>query len=288
MSAKRDTWMPLYVGDYLRDTSRLTTEEHGAYLLLIMDYWVNGPLPDDDARLAAVARMPLVRWKKIMATIRGFFAPQDGQLRHKRIDQEIANSAGLVERRREAGRAGGLAARGKSGRPAENGNENSKGNSTAINSGSGEIANELQKNTPSPSSSPSQKDSSLRSEAAGPPDHAATAVDDWNALASELHLPAVQRLSKTRETKLKARLKDAGGIDGWRAALAAIRRNEWMHGRNPRGWKANFDFVLQESSFIKLMEGAYDNTPGAQHRNGFAQLIAEGYFGDPDADQLFQ
>lgn len=48
-------WMRFFPADYLADTRRLTTEQHGAYLLLLMDSWSSGALPDDDAVLARVA-----------------------------------------------------------------------------------------------------------------------------------------------------------------------------------------------------------------------------------------
>lgn len=92
---KTDIWMPLYIGDYLADTSRLTTEQHGAYLLLIMDYWRNGRLPDDDAILANISRLSLESWAKHREVLQGFFEAQDGEWVHARIEQEKDKSGDL-------------------------------------------------------------------------------------------------------------------------------------------------------------------------------------------------
>lgn len=105
--SKPDTWMPLYIGDYLQDTTRLSTEQHGAYLLLIMDYWTNGPLPDDDAALAQVTRLQPAAWKKTRPVIARFFSIEDGEWRHKRIDEEHARALKFVEKQKANGAKGG-------------------------------------------------------------------------------------------------------------------------------------------------------------------------------------
>jgi uncharacterized protein YdaU (DUF1376 family) len=90
--------MPLYVGDYLRDTRRLSTVEHGAYLLLIMEYWTSGGLPDNDEQLRRITGMAAAEWRRSKEIIQEFF--YDGW-HHKKIDAELARS-GEISRKRSA------------------------------------------------------------------------------------------------------------------------------------------------------------------------------------------
>lgn len=82
--------MPLVIGDYRKDTGRLTTEQHGAYLLLIMDYWISGPPADDDEDLMSITGLDARAWKKTREKLARFFTIEGGVWRHKRIDEELA------------------------------------------------------------------------------------------------------------------------------------------------------------------------------------------------------
>ena len=96
-------WMPFYVGDYLASTGHLTTEQHGAYLLLIMHYWVNGRLPNSDRELMAIARMSDSKWYSNRMAIASFFTTN---WQHKRIEAELEKVKKISEARSLSGLKG--------------------------------------------------------------------------------------------------------------------------------------------------------------------------------------
>lgn len=87
MSSK--PWMPLYIADYLADTAHLNAAQSGAYLHLIMHYWLVGHLPTDDASLARIARMTASEWKRHRPIIEAFFM---SGWRHKRVNEELSKA----------------------------------------------------------------------------------------------------------------------------------------------------------------------------------------------------
>ena len=90
--------MPLYVADYLADTGHLSAAEHGAYLLLIMHYWQNGGLPNEDRRLARICRMSADEWADARETLFDLF--EDGW-KHHRIEAELQAARDISEKAKE-------------------------------------------------------------------------------------------------------------------------------------------------------------------------------------------
>jgi len=105
-------YFELYPGDYLRDTTRLTLTEHGAYLRLLMAYYAEEePLPTDESELFVIVSAVSAADKTAVRKVADRFFPvgQDGMRHNSRGDEEITKA----RRRIEAAQTNG----GKGGRP---------------------------------------------------------------------------------------------------------------------------------------------------------------------------
>lgn len=102
--------MQLYVSDFVGDTLLLTAEHIGAYLLLLIALWnAGGTLPDDEVKLARVARMTVDQWRVVWSELAPFFVVADGRFSHGRLSKELRKSATKSEARAAAGKRGGEA-----------------------------------------------------------------------------------------------------------------------------------------------------------------------------------
>lgn len=80
----------------------------------------------------------------------------------------------------------------------------------------------------------------------------------WNEMAERTGLPAVKSLTSDRLRRLKARIGDHGE-SGLLDAIQAVGKSKFCRGENDRGWRADFDFLLQPKSCVRLIEGSYGN-----------------------------
>jgi uncharacterized protein YdaU (DUF1376 family) len=100
MANKTDIYCRFYFGDYLKDTMGLTTQEHGAYLLLLLAYYSQQkPLPADDSTLASITRSSAHQWAKLRPRMAQFFSINSETWCHKRCELEMAIASGDKSRR---------------------------------------------------------------------------------------------------------------------------------------------------------------------------------------------
>ena len=97
-------YMQLYIADYLADTMHLSAEEHGAYLLLMFNYWQTGkPIPKN--RLAKIARLTNERWAHVEPSLREFFCDNGEEWVHLRIEEDLASVREKLTKKSAAGKA---------------------------------------------------------------------------------------------------------------------------------------------------------------------------------------
>ena len=99
-------WYPHYPGDYARDTGKLTMMEHGAYRILLDHYYsLKGDVDANTRRLnRMVGAIEDDEKNALQFVVDQFFTVEDGKLRHKRADDELAKALKKSEKAAESAR----------------------------------------------------------------------------------------------------------------------------------------------------------------------------------------
>lgn len=108
---KADIWMPLYIGDYLKDTQHLDAQRHGCYLLWLFHQWTRGALPNSVDDLISIGHLRGSDAPSIaQALLNEFFIQgDDGLWRQGRVEREkIVWESKRLKRKEKAENAANL------------------------------------------------------------------------------------------------------------------------------------------------------------------------------------
>ena len=249
MAKKTDIWMPLYIGDYIADTGRLSTEQHGAYLLILMDYWRNGPPPDDNQVLSQITRLSPIAWSIARAKLEQFFAVSSGVWRQKRLDEELI----LAKKNKEVAQK-----KAKTAAEARWGSSNATSIST---SNATDMLEQCPSPSPLPSSKPKPKKSTDKVKSTVPPSGETAEVFAYWQIAMG-HPQA--RLDAKRERAIKARLKDGYTVAQLCIAIDGCKLSPHHMGQNDsRTVYDDVELICRDGpkvdKFIALVERGHGN-----------------------------
>ena len=241
-----------FLGDYRRDTGHLSMLEHGAYrLLLDAFYATEKPLPLEPRRLyRLVGAVEAAERAAVDAVLEEFW---------ERAQDGWTNARAAVELETQQERSDKARASAMRRHMRTQVRTHSEGTSERSASQSQSLL------TPTKVGGPNKPDSDLTE-----------AIDIFNRMAGEARIPTVQRLTDKRRRALRQRLAECGGLEGWKAACERVRASRFLTGDNDRGWCANIDFMLRQSSFTSLMEGAYEAGNGTNALSQVERLQREG------------
>lgn len=84
---------------------------------------------------------------------------------------------------------------------------------------------------------------------------------DYKSLVDLYHticksFPSVRSLSDARKKAIKARL-NTYSVDDFKTVFENAEASSFLKGKNDRNWQANFDWLIKDANFVKVLEGNY-------------------------------
>lgn len=89
-------------------------------------------------------------------------------------------------------------------------------------------------------------------------------------------LQKVKALSDSRKKAIKARL-NTYSFEDIKTVFEKAEASDFLKGKNDRNWQANFDWLMKDSNFAKVLDGNYDNKPKNGGKNNASNSELDGF-----------
>lgn len=258
--------MPLYTGDYLRDTPHLSCSENGIYIKLLMYCWdQKGPAPTDERRLCGIVNARSGdEVEALRRILHEFFVLMDDGWYNKRMSEVIAEAERISGCRRRGGlekarkqrdiiRAQVMLEQNSSNAPPGNPNPNPNPNlnpedlsSPTIKNIVGEevvIAEEAQRKRPALPPCPIEK-----------------IIEAYHSILPMCR-PTMIR-NKTRDGYIRQRWKERPDLDYWRRYFQRVSESNFLCGRvrpspGRPPFEASLEWLMRPNNYANVVEGKY-------------------------------
>lgn len=238
-----------YPRDFIEGTVGMPFEDKAAYrLVLDLIYMHMGDLPDDARYIAGQIGCSIRKWTAIRERLieRGKLYVRGGDtpvISNARADLELESARKFQEKQRL--------------------NRSRSNKINAVPSPDGDHTESESESDKTPLLSPRgdgcdcSHDIIQEGDAHGGPSPERQAFDHWNARAAKAGLRTHRTLTPDIRKKLAKRIGQAGGLEQFRACIDVVTASSFCRGEGEKGWKAGLNYLLQQSSLEKVLDGAY-------------------------------
>ena len=81
--------------------------------------------------------------------------------------------------------------------------------------------------------------------------------------------PKIRAMGEQRKKTVRARWNQyAGDMETFQEVFARAEASVFLQGENDRGWRADFDWLMNEANMVKVLEGKYDQPALISQGNG--------------------
>lgn len=244
-------FFPLYSNDFFVDTITWELDELGLYTKLLFIEWSNGPLPNDQKKLAKIAGISPKKFANLFQICSKKFVKTDsGTLINLRLEQEREKQAKYSQSRAEAahkrwGKQDAYASASAEHTDMQNGCSHSHSHINTI------LVPQTKSETP-------EKAVPILSGKNGVPHQ--QIIEVYHKYLPML--PAVREWTPARRKALAARWhenQERQSVKWWEGLFTYIADNcPHLIGRNDRNWTADLEWIVKQTNLVKILEGKYE------------------------------